>query len=83
MFNFFGYRHIPVDMAAFAINVTFFTQNPQIRVGFQPGGKRRSKDGYMESDLIKHIGSSRKEIECRGVDNEVRYVVVIAIVNLM
>lgn len=66
-------RHVPVDMAAFAIHINLFIQKPEVRVGFRPGQKnKRSKKGFMESDLIKSIGSSREQIECRGVPNEVR-----------
>ena len=65
-------RHIPVDMAAFAINVKLFLQKPMVKVGYRPlAQKRRSKRGFMESDLIKSIGSSRDKIECRGAANEV------------
>ena len=64
-------RHIPVDMAGFAIHVNLFVKKPQVKVGFRPGLNRRSKRGFMESDLIKSIGGSREQIECRGVANEV------------
>ena len=65
------FRHIPVDMAAFGIHINLFIQKPEVRVGFVPGRTRRSKKGFMESDLIKGIGKSRDQIECRGVSNEV------------
>ena len=64
-------RHIPVDMAAFAIHLNIFLEKPAIRVGYQPGKDKRSKTGFMESDLIKSIGSSRDQIECRGMPYEV------------
>ncbi len=65
------YRHVPVDMAAFAIHLNVFLEKPEVKVGYQPGNSKRSKRGFMESDLIKSIGSSRDQIECRGVPNEV------------
>lgn len=64
-------RHIPVDMAAFAININLFIQKPEVMVGFRPGQRRRSKKGFMESDLIKSIGRTREQVECRGIPNEV------------
>ena len=61
-------------MAAFAIHINLFLWKPEVRVGFRPGGKKRSKRGFMESDLIKSIGRSREQIECRGAPNEVSLV---------
>lgn len=69
------YRHVPVDMAAFAINVGLFMEKPGVKVGYRPGNRRRSKKGFMESDLIKNIGGSRDMIECRGPTNEVGFYV--------
>ena len=65
------YRHLPVDMAAFAIHLNLLLEKPEIKVGYRPGSSKRSKNGFMESDLIKSIGSSRDQIECRGVPHEV------------
>ena len=59
-------------MAAFAIHVRLFIEKPEVKVGYRPGQRRRSKSGFMESDLIKSIGSSRERIECRGIPNEVQ-----------
>ena len=42
-----------------------------MRVGYRPDSSKRSKPGFMESDLFKSIGSSRDKIECRGLANEV------------
>ena len=58
-------------MAAFAIHLNIFLEKPDIRVGYRPKSSRRSKAGFMESDLIMSIGSARDQIECRGVPNEV------------
>lgn len=58
-------------MAAFAIHINLFIQKSEVKVGFRPGQRLRSKKGFMESDLIKSIGRSREQVECRGVPNEV------------
>lgn len=63
-----------MDMAAFAIHINLFLWKPEVRVGFRTGLEKRSKRGFMESDLIKSIGRSREQIECRGVPNEVSWV---------
>ena len=71
-------------MAAFAIHINLFIQKPEVRVGYKPGRTTRSKKGFMESDLIKGIGRSREQIECRGVPDEVRtceYIVIRTVHN--
>lgn len=65
-----------MDMAAFAIHINLFLWKPEVRVGFRPRQGQRSKRGFMESDLIKSIGMSREQTECRGVPNEVSWVCV-------
>ena len=65
-----------MDMAAFVININLIIEKPKVLVGYQPGNKRRSKKGFMESDLIKSIGHTREQIECKGVSNEVRMIII-------
>ena len=69
---FFYCRHIPVDMAAFAVNVHMLTSKPKVRMGFKPDGVKRSVPGYLEPDFLKSLGASRSTVECRGASDEVR-----------
>ena len=63
-----------MDMAGFAIHINLFIQMSHVKLGYQPGKHTRSKQGFMESDLFKSIGTSREELECKGVPNEVNIV---------
>ena len=73
-------RHIPVDMAGFAIHVSMIVRKPKVRFGFKSDQVHHSKAGYLEPDFLKSLGTNRKTVECRGMENEVSSAVIVIVV---
>ena len=62
-------RALPVDMAAFAVDLCEVVKLPRARVGVTVQG-HASKLGFLESDFLQHF-TSRSKVECRGSEKEV------------
>ena len=67
-----SHRTFPMDMAGFAINITLFLGQPDVKMGFNTeNGKRHPvKDGHLETDFLENF-ASRETVECRGSSSEV------------
>ena len=63
------HRALPIDMAAFAVDLCELIKRPKARVGVNIHG-RQSKLGYLETDFLQHF-TSRSKVECRGSEKEV------------
>lgn len=66
----FVIRHIPVDMAAFAVNIKLLMKRPEVKMGYI-NQTVRSRHGFMESDFLQALGVNRRGVECRGSISEV------------